>query len=63
MRARKKNICEHAIVCVKIVAECKEYELLETVAYGIRRIEYSSLFDTSIAMNSTRNEEKTEEVD
>ena len=28
----EKNICEHAIVCVKIVAECKEYELLETVA-------------------------------
>ena len=27
-----KNICEHAIVWVKIVAECKEYELLETVA-------------------------------
>ena len=26
------NICEHAIVCVKIVTECKEYELLETVA-------------------------------
>ena len=23
---------EHAIVCVKIVAECKEYVLLETVA-------------------------------
>ena len=28
----EKNICEHAIVCVKIVAECKGYELLETVA-------------------------------
>ena len=28
----EKNICEHAIVCVKIVAECKEYALLETVA-------------------------------
>ena len=28
----EKNICVHAIVCVKIVAECKEYELLETVA-------------------------------
>ena len=26
------NICEHAIVCVKIVAECKEYVLMETVA-------------------------------
>ena len=28
----EKNICEHAIVCVKIVAECKEYVLMETVA-------------------------------
>ena len=31
----EKNIWEHAIVsvvCVKIIAECKEYELLETVA-------------------------------
>ena len=26
------RVCEHAIVCVKIVAECKEYVLLETVA-------------------------------
>ena len=25
-------MCEHAIVCVKIVAECKEYVLLEAVA-------------------------------
>ena len=25
-------MCEPAIVCVKIVAECKEYGLLETVA-------------------------------
>ena len=23
------NICEHALVCVKIAAECKEYVLLE----------------------------------
>ena len=28
----EKNICEHAIVCVKIVAEWKEYVLLEMVA-------------------------------
>ena len=28
----EKNICEYAIACVKIVAECKEYVLLETVA-------------------------------
>ena len=28
----EKNICEHAIVCVKIVAKCKEDTLLETVA-------------------------------
>ena len=28
----EKNIFEYAIVCVKIVAECKEYVLLETVA-------------------------------
>ena len=28
----EKNICEHAKVYVKIVAECKEYVLLETVA-------------------------------
>ena len=27
----EKNICELGIVCVKIVAECKEYVLLETV--------------------------------
>ena len=29
-----ENICEHAIVCDKIIAECKEYMhvLLETVA-------------------------------
>ena len=32
MFVSEKNICEHAIVCVKIVAECKEYVLLETVA-------------------------------
>ena len=28
----EKNICEQAKVCVKIVTECKEYVLLETVA-------------------------------
>ena len=28
----EKNICKHVIVCVKIVAECKEDVLLETVA-------------------------------
>ena len=27
----EKNICEYAIVCVKIVAEYREYVLLETV--------------------------------
>ena len=26
----EKIICKHAIVCVAIVAECKEYELVET---------------------------------
>ena len=25
-------MCKHAIVCVKIVVECKEYVLLETLA-------------------------------
>ena len=28
----EKNICGHAIVCVKIVAECKKDVLLEAVA-------------------------------
>ena len=28
----ERNKCKHARVCVKIVAECKEYVLLETVA-------------------------------
>ena len=32
MFVSEKNIFEHAIVCAKIVAECKEYVLLETVA-------------------------------
>ena len=30
--------------------------------YRMRRIEYSSSFNTSISMNSTRNEKKTKEV-
>ena len=41
---------------VKIVAECKEYVLLETV--GIQDTQYSSSFNTSIAMKLDQKQEK-----
>ena len=59
----EKNIWEHAIVCVKIVAECKEYELLETVAIQDTQ-DRVFLFIRCLYPDETRprNEKKTKEV-
>ena len=64
MVASEKNLCEDAIVCVKIIAECKEDVLLESVAI-------QEALDRSIRLHSlrlsrwhsTRREIKTKEVD
>ena len=46
-------------MCVKIVAEFKEYELLETVAIQDTQDRvYSSSFDTSIPMKLNQKREK-----
>ena len=47
MVASEKNLCEDAIVCVKIIAECKEDVLLESVAV-------QEALDRSIRLHSLR---------
>ena len=56
-------ICEHAMLCVKIIVECKHYVyvLLDAVVIQDGRIEHSSLFDTFIPMKLNQKWEKDQQ--